>query len=132
MLSTQLLQNKKTYLLYNNFRKKIFSQLTRKESESILYLLPWLMSINHPSAPGYVKDLDKSFKLYGIDNEKDILKRETTFKNMFKIKKEGTLLRDIFGVYDITTIEFENFLKPEKRRKFSSSLALKTAGMKTV
>jgi len=110
MLSMRFLQNKKTYLSYNNFRKKIFSQLAPKESESILYLLPWLMSVNHPSVPGYVKDIDKPFMVYGIDKEKDVFKRETVFKNMFRVKKEGTLLRYsadmnlIHGIYTIGSV----------------------------
>lgn len=98
MLPTRFLQNKKTYISYNNFRKNTFSQLAPKDSEAILYLLPWLLSVNHPSIPGYVKDIVKPFKVYGVDMDKDVLKREPVFKTMFRMKKEGTLLRYPTGV----------------------------------
>jgi adenylate cyclase, class 1 len=110
MLSTQFQQNKKTYISYNNFRKKTFCQLAPKDSEVILYLLPWLLSVNHPSAPGYVKDIVNPFKVYGVDMDKEILKRESVFKTMFGIKKEGTLLRYltevnlIQGIYTIGSV----------------------------
>jgi len=110
MQSMRFLQNKKTYIAYNHFRKKIFSQLAPRDSEAILYLLPWLLSVNHPSIPGHVKDLEKPFKVYGVDREKDFIKRETVFKNMFRIKKEGTFLRFpadvnlIHGIYSIGSV----------------------------
>lgn len=107
MLSMRFLQNKKTFLAYNDFRKKIFAQLAPRDSEAILYLLPWLLSVNHPSIPGYVRDLGKPFKVYGVDKEKEILKRETVFKNMFKVKKEGTFLdlaADVYPVHGIYSI----------------------------
>ena len=53
-------QNKKTYLAYNDFRKGIFSELTPKDSETILYLLPWMLSVNDPAVAGYVPDLKKN------------------------------------------------------------------------
>jgi len=110
MLPSRFLQNKQIYISYNNFRKKTFSQLAPKDSEAILYLLPWLLSVNHPAVPGYVKDTEKPFKVYGVDTNKEILKRETVFKTMFGIKKEGTHLRYstkvniIHGIYTIGSV----------------------------
>jgi adenylate cyclase class 1 len=107
MKSITFQKNKKTYLAYNTFRKNIFSQLSPKESETILYLLPWLITVNHPSVPGYVQEMKQPFMVHDIANEKNILKREDVFKNMFKIKKEGTFLRFpadanlVHGIYTI-------------------------------
>ncbi len=58
-------RNKKIYLEYNNFRKRFFIELAPKDSEKILYLLPWLLSVNHSSCPGYVADLKQPFKVLG-------------------------------------------------------------------
>lgn len=121
MLSNRFLQNKKTYLAYNLFRKNIFSQLAPRDSEAILYLLPWLLSVNHPSIPGYVKDMIKPFKVYGFDREKAFLKREPAFKNMFRVKKEGTLLRFpaavnlVHGIYSIGSVGTVSHMIPANK-----------------
>jgi adenylate cyclase len=54
------LQNKKAYLTYNNFRRRIFSELAAQDSEVILYMLPWMLCINDPDIPGYIPDLEIS------------------------------------------------------------------------
>ncbi|MBI4634008.1 MAG: class I adenylate cyclase [Deltaproteobacteria bacterium] len=111
MLSTKALQkNKKIYLEYNNFRKQIFSELAPKDSEAILYLLPCLLSINNPSFPGFVKNLKQNFKVFNIEANKEIMKRQQAFKKMFDYKSEGSLLKFssrvlwIQGIYTIGSV----------------------------
>ena len=107
MLPITILQNKKAFLSYNNFRKRIFTELYPRESEIILYLLPWLLSVNHPSFPGYVKNLKKPVKVFNIDAEKEIVKREPVFKRMFDFRGTESLIRTtseafiIQGIYTI-------------------------------
>jgi adenylate cyclase class 1 len=110
LIAKTALQNKKIYLNYNNFRKQIFKDLAYKDSEAILYLLPWLMSINNPSFPGYIKNLKKNIKVFNVDLEREIMNREATFKKMFKFQSSGSLLRIspeicwIQGIYTIGSI----------------------------
>lgn len=110
MLPYTFLQNKKTYIAYNNFRKRIFSQLSPKESETILYLLPWVLSVNHPAVPGYIKELKKPFKVYGLEKEREIHKKEAAFKNRFGLRGETSFLRFrpneniIDGLYTIGSV----------------------------
>ena len=79
------LQNKKTYLTYNNFRKNIFSELSPKDSEIILYMLPWMLSINDTDVPGYIQGLETPMVVYGISTDPKIRKRETGFRKILKI-----------------------------------------------
>lgn len=105
-----LIRNKQIYNEYNEFRKQLFSEISPKASETILYLLPWLLSINHPSCPGYVPGLKKMFRVFGIDNHKEIMKREKTFKWMFGIRTKASLLKlssshfSIHGMYTIGSV----------------------------
>ena len=88
----------------------MFREIAPKDSEDILYLLPWLLSINHPACPGYVPSLSKTFRVYGIDNEKKIRRREQAFKTRFQVKRRGTLLKwnsrhlMIQGLYTIGSV----------------------------
>jgi len=77
-------QNKKIYLSYNNFRKHIFSDLAPKDSEVILYMLPWMLSMNDPDVPGYLADLETPIAVYGIHTDSKVLKREADFRKMLK------------------------------------------------
>jgi len=110
MINKILNYNKKTYCKYNRFRKQIFSELAPKESEAVLYLLPWLLSINHFTCPGYVPDLKKVFRVFNIDNEPEIIKREPVFKHMFGIARQESLIAppraylEIEGLYTIGSI----------------------------
>lgn len=109
-LSKTLIQNKKVFLAYNQFRKDIFQHLTPKESEVILFLLPWLLSINHPDFPGYIPDLNSPFRIFDIEQNKDIKKREPAFKKQFKCYDQGSLIKyateycDIEGIYTIGSL----------------------------
>lgn len=86
-------QNKKTFLRYNRLRKQFFTELSARDSKAILYLLPWLLSVNNPLCPGYVAKLKRPFRVFNIDNELDIRKREPSFKKMFGVAQKGSFLR---------------------------------------
>ena len=110
MIQKILSRNKRVFNEYLEFRKKIFAELAAKESEAILYLLPWLLSINDPACPGHVPGIKRPFRVYNIDNVKVIRERERDFKSMFGIQKRGTLLRPeskyylIQGLYTIGSV----------------------------
>jgi len=105
-----LIRNKKIYQEYNAFRKELFAQISPKVSETILYLLPWLMSINHSSCPGYISGLKPVFRIFGIDNHREIMKREKVFKWTFGIRRKASMLKmssshiPIQGVYTIGSV----------------------------
>jgi len=110
IIQKTLSRNKRIFLEYNEFRKRIFSELTPKDSEIILYLLPWLFSINEPACPGYSRYLNGPFRVYNVEFNKGIRNREESFKKMFGVKKRGTLLKPtqkayvIQGVYTIGSV----------------------------
>lgn len=105
-----LTRKKRIFQQYNTFRKAIFSELAPKEAETILYVLPWLLSVNHPDIPGYIRDLEKPFRIFNIDNEPEIRKREEALKRRFGAKRSGSLLRPpsdcrpIIGLYTIGSV----------------------------
>ena len=107
MLSITLQNNKKRYLAYNNFRKNIFSANSPKDSLIILYMLPWFLSVNRLTIPGYIKELKEPFHVFNVENNLEILKHEGLFKKTFNIKEEKSLLRyqshgpQIQGIYTI-------------------------------
>lgn len=98
------IQNKKNYLAYNNFRKNIFAELAPRDAETILYLLPWMLSVNDPAVPGYVPYLKKTIMVHGIATDRAIIGRESAFKNKFNIRRPGALLRSSHQVYPIQGI----------------------------
>ena len=104
------LQNKKAYLTYNNFRKHIFSELAPRDSEVILYMLPWMLCINDPDIPGYIPDLETPMVVYGIGTDPDIRKRESSFRKILKISKPLSVAAasseflPIHGIYTIGSI----------------------------
>jgi len=110
MAYPNLFRNKQCFIRYNRFRKEIFSELSPRASETVLYLLPWLLSVNHPACPGFLKNQAAPLKVFNIDDEKDIRGREPIFKRLFDIKTPGTLLRHgprfnvIQGLYTIGSI----------------------------
>jgi len=109
-LSRILTQNKNIFLEYNQFRKRIFSQLAPKDSEIILYQLPWMLSVNSVSVPGYVEHIKHNFRVFNIETQKEILKREKLFKNTFHIESDYSILKPtdkclpIEGIYTIGSI----------------------------
>lgn len=82
-------QNKQTFLAYNHFRKRILSKLSPREAEVILYLVPWLLSVNEPAVPGYLPGLKRPFKVHGIESDPEIKKRIPVFRNRFGLGEGG-------------------------------------------
>jgi len=105
-----LLENRKRFLEYNAFKKRLFCELAPKENELILFLFPWLLSINEPQCPGYIPKLKDFFTVFNIEYEKEIKKREGKFKKKFGIIEKGTLLKPhtnqkiIQGLYTIGSL----------------------------
>jgi adenylate cyclase, class 1 len=91
MLRTQFLRNKEVYLSYNRFRKKIFSELAPKDGEYILYLLPWMLSVNHPAVPGYVPNLKRPIAIFGATADQALIRREASFMKLFGIRGSAQL-----------------------------------------
>jgi len=110
MIRPILARNKQTFLRYNQFRKQIFSELSPRFSETVLYLLPWMLSVNHPRCPGYIENQITPLKVFNIDNEMEIRRRETVFKKLFEITAPESLLRHgmkfnvIQGLYTIGSV----------------------------
>ncbi len=92
MIQKIINDNRQIYTRYNNFRKQIFSELAPRESETILYWLPWLLSVNFKNCPGYIQDLAQPFLVYNIDKDPEIHRREPAFKRMFGIRSPHSLL----------------------------------------
>ena len=109
-LSKTLIRNKEIFFAYNQFRKDLFQHFSPHESDVILFLLPWLICINHPGFPGYIPDLKKPFRIFGIDHDWAIKTRESSFKKQFKCSDYGPILKflpdynEIEGIYTIGSI----------------------------
>lgn len=108
MLFSTIQNNKKRFLDYNHFRQKILLANSPKDGPVILYMLPWLLSVNRPSIPGYVKELKEPFHVFNIENNKEIIRHENSFKRIFNIKEEKSLILhyafqapQIQGIYTI-------------------------------
>ncbi len=105
-----LAHNKRKFIEYNNFRKDVFSELAPGDCDAILYLLPWLLSVNEQGVPGYLDRIKAPFRVYGIDTTKEIRSREGEFKKRFGIRKKGSLLKPvpssltILGLYTIGSV----------------------------
>jgi adenylate cyclase class 1 len=110
MLQKTFIHNKKVYLNYNHFRKNIFLELTPKDAGSILYLLPWMLSVNDPAVPGYVPTLKRAIAVFGATTDQTLIRREPSFKTLFNIRKSGSLLKPstqvsfIQGLYTIGSV----------------------------
>lgn len=107
MLRTQFVHNKEVYLSYNRFRKEIFTELAPKDGEYILYLLPWMLSVNNPGVPGYVPNLKRPIAIFGAATDQALLTREASFMRLFRIRGSAPLRRSssqasfIEGLYTI-------------------------------
>ncbi len=110
MIQRTINTNKNRYLKYTQFRKEIFSNLAPGDSQTILQLLPWLLSVNHPKCPGFLPELPRPFKVFNIDNDKEIRKLEPLFKRRFGVPGHASLLSPttssclIQGIYTIGSI----------------------------
>ena len=96
-----LAHNKRKFLAYNQFRKDLFSELASADCEAILYLLPWLLSVNEPGVPGYLDRIKAPFRVYGIDQDKEVRSREASFRKRFHVNKRGSLIKPALGSYTI-------------------------------
>ncbi|MFH1983747.1 MAG: class I adenylate cyclase [Pseudomonadota bacterium] len=105
-----LRRNRRIFANYQAFRQSLFAELAPEDSEAVLYLLPWLLSINEPQCPGFIAQIKHPFRVYGIDYEKGIQDREPQFKRRFGVTRKGTLLREaadyrtILGLYTIGSV----------------------------
>lgn len=91
MLRSRFVQNKKAYLSYNRFRKKIFTELAQKDGETILYLLPWILSVNDPAVPGYVPELKRPIAVFGAAADHMLINREASFMKRFNMRERSPL-----------------------------------------
>lgn len=103
-IQSALTRNKKSFVAYNNFRKELFAELAPADSTTILFLLPWLISVNHPQCPGYIADQKRPFRVYGVESLKGIRSLEKDFKKRFDIKKRDSLLTHTQDTYVIPGI----------------------------
>ena len=110
MLSVTLQNNKRNYLRYNEWRKKQFIANSSKDANIILYLLPWLLNVNHSSVPGFIREMKDPFKVFNIENDRDIIFKESQYKKMFGVHDERFSVRripgdsDILGIYTIGSV----------------------------
>jgi len=104
LLSVTLQNNKKNYLRYNEWRKQQFIANSPKDANVILYILPWLLNMNHPSVPGFIKEMKDTFKVSNIENNQDIILKESHYKKMFGVHDERFSVRRIPGASDIQGI----------------------------
>lgn len=110
MRAITLQNNKNSYLAYTALRKKFFLANSPKDGPIILYMLPWLLSVNRQSVPGYIQDLKEAYHVFNIENDKDIIKQENFFKKQFAIKDDKSLIRHmsngliIEGIYTIGSV----------------------------
>lgn len=102
-----LQNNKKRYLAYNALRKKYFLANLPKDGPVILYMLPWLLSVNRQSVPGYIKDLKETFHVFNVENDAEIIRQESLFKKQFALKEDKSIIRQVSngcaieGIYTI-------------------------------
>jgi adenylate cyclase, class 1 len=102
-----VIENKDTFLKYNEVRKRTFLELSPKAADIILYLVPWLLSVNHPACPGYIRGLRTPLQVADIHREREILGRENAYKRLFSIYEDGAMLKfysqanTILGIYTI-------------------------------
>jgi adenylate cyclase, class 1 len=111
MLNSDILQrNKKRYLAYTHFRKKIFSANLPKDSRIILYVMPWLLSVNRPTLPGYIQEMKKPFRVFGMESDREFAKQEPFFRKVFHIQDDEPLWDpaddgpQIQGIYTIGSV----------------------------
>lgn len=108
MTEKKILENLDKFQRYNRERQRMFFESAPKEAFQILYLLPWMLSVNHPRVPGYIEHTDSSFRVHGIDRCPEIRKREGRFRAMFGLGETRFLLRKtghcIDGLYSIGSV----------------------------
>jgi adenylate cyclase class 1 len=69
-----------------------------------------LLSVNRSSIPGYIEHIKHNFRVFNIEAENEILKREPVFKKIFNIRTDAPILKltdkglMIEGIYTIGSI----------------------------
>ncbi|MHB8770831.1 MAG: class I adenylate cyclase [Syntrophales bacterium] len=102
-----VIEHKESFLKYNEARKRTFLDLSPKDGNTILFLVPWLLSVNHPTCPGYVRGLKTPIQVANIQREEGVLRREGAYKRRFAVPEGGSLLKfcpqanTILGIYTI-------------------------------
>ncbi|TYT75872.1 class I adenylate cyclase [Desulfobotulus mexicanus] len=111
MIEKKIIWNLKKFQTYNQERQRMFAEASPKEANQILYLLPWMLSVNHPRVPGYMKDAEKNFRVYGIDRSKNILEKAPLFCRMFGVgtnllfqKKDSLLIEGLYSIGSAGTL----------------------------
>lgn len=110
MIQKIITRNRKKIIAYNELRKQMFAEFSPEDSEIILYLLPWLLSVNEPECPGYLADIDTIFRVFDIAGNKVIKKKESEFKDLFDIDVKSSLVKlrptfcTILGLYIIGSV----------------------------
>jgi adenylate cyclase, class 1 len=110
MIRLILARNRQVFSGYTQFRKEVFLELAPKAGEAVLYLLPWLLSINHESCPGFIPDLERPFKVFDVESSEEIKRREPSFKKIFGVREPRPLLQTgssfltIQGLYTIGSV----------------------------
>ena len=105
--------NKQRYLAYNDFRKQLFRELSLETGETVLYLVPWLLSVNAPACPGYLKDLERPFRVHGIEASQETKEREDAFRARFSAdphasfptpEEEHCLIEGLYTIGSVGTV----------------------------
>ena len=110
MIQKIINKNSKKFLEYNGLRQQMFAEYSPKDSDIILYMLPWLLSINHPDCPGYLLDIETLFWVHDIKNLKGIKEREPEFKSLFSVDENVSLIKlqsrflTVQGLYTIGSV----------------------------
>jgi len=104
LLAVTLQNNKRNFLRYNEWRKQQFIVNSPKDAHIILSVLPWLLNMNYPSVPGYIKEMKSPFKVFNIENNRDIILKESQYKKMFGVQDERFSVRRISGDSEIQGI----------------------------
>lgn len=105
----KIIDNKHAFLEYNELRKKTFLALSPREAETILYFLPWLLSVNYPSCPGYLEDLKSPFNIDNLHRDAALAKKEGVIRKSFGLRSDSPRLNQgkspsILGIYTIGSV----------------------------
>jgi adenylate cyclase, class 1 len=102
-----IIANKKKFIQYNEARKRNFLELSSKDADIVLYCLPWLLSVNHPACPGYIRGLKCPVQVANILHDTAIVRREQSLRRLFSIQEDTPVLKFapqanlILGIYTI-------------------------------
>ncbi|MCW7752814.1 class I adenylate cyclase [Desulfobotulus sp. H1] len=105
VIEQKIIRNLKKFESYNKDRHRMFVECSPREAVQILYLLPWMLSVNHPKVPGYIDGARHSFRVHGVDRSAEIKKRDSSFRRLFGVGDAVLFarkaVRSIEGLYSI-------------------------------